>query len=129
MYAAMVHVFRRGTSTFIRNTAATMSQMSMRMLSVSHHMMAKPDKPKDDQEVNNEPIRFSTSKASHRTWNVSRSMGDHCERPWWKVLPLSAAVVGFLLWCVLRREVNIDEQLEQELYQNLPGLLPDEDEK
>ncbi|XP_061765231.1 ubiquinol-cytochrome-c reductase complex assembly factor 4 [Nerophis ophidion] len=128
MCAAMVHVFRRGTPTLIRNTAATTSQVSIRTLSVSHHMLAK-DKPNDDQKVNNEPIKFSSSKASHRTWNVNRSLGIHYERPWWKVLPICAVVASFLMWCFLRGEVDIDEQLEEELYQNLPGLLPDDDEK
>ncbi|XP_054616457.1 ubiquinol-cytochrome-c reductase complex assembly factor 4 isoform X2 [Dunckerocampus dactyliophorus] len=105
-------------------------QTGVRSLSVSHHMLARPNKHKDDQEeVNNEPIKFSTSKASHRTWNVDRSMGSHYERPWWKVLPLSAAVVSFLLWCATRDESDIDKQLEKDLYQRLPGLLSDDDEK
>nr|XP_057917189.1 ubiquinol-cytochrome-c reductase complex assembly factor 4 [Doryrhamphus excisus] len=119
-------VFRHGTTKLIRSTTATMSQTGVRSLSVSHHMLARANKHKDQEELNDEPIKFSTSKASHRTWNVDRSMGSHYEQPWWKVLPLSVAVVIFLLWCAMRDESDVDKQLEKDLYQHLPGLLSDE---
>lgn len=56
-------------------------------------------------------------------------MGSQYERPWWKVLPISAAFTAFLLWCALRGETDIDTQLEKQLYEQLPGLLSDEEEK
>ncbi|XP_077358372.1 ubiquinol-cytochrome c reductase complex assembly factor 4 [Festucalex cinctus] len=135
MYATMSHVFTgltsktlsRWTSTLIRHTNAS---TSARAFSMSHHLLAKPNKPEDDQEeVNEEPIRFSTSKASHRVWSVERSLGSEHQRPWWKVFPISAILVAFLLWCVMREETEIDALLETELFQHLPGLLPDEENK
>ncbi|XP_077482780.1 ubiquinol-cytochrome c reductase complex assembly factor 4 [Stigmatopora argus] len=112
-----------GISTFIRHINAS---MSVRHLSVNHRLLAKPKEPVEEK-VNDEPIRFSTSKASHRNWNVERSLGSQYERPWWKVLPVSVLGVGFLLWCAFREETDIDAQLEKQLYQRLPGLLPDEE--
>ncbi|XP_019749343.1 ubiquinol-cytochrome c reductase complex assembly factor 4 isoform X2 [Hippocampus comes] len=118
--------FSRGTSMLIRHTNAS---MSVRPLTVSHHLLAKPNKPEQDlqEETATEPIRFSTSKASHRTWKVERSMGSQHQRPWWKVVPLSVIAVAFLLWCALREESDIDERLDKELYQHLPGLLSNQE--
>ncbi|XP_077406368.1 ubiquinol-cytochrome c reductase complex assembly factor 4 [Vanacampus margaritifer] len=136
MFATMSHVFTglssktlsRGMSTLIRHTDAS---MSVRALSTSHHLLAKPNNKAEDvqAEVIDEPIRFSTSKASHRVWSVERSLGSQEQNPWWKVIPISAIAAGFLLWCVLREESDIDKLLEKELYQQLPGLLPDEDDE
>uniref|UniRef100_A0A8C5EF48 Si:ch211-231f6.6 n=1 Tax=Gouania willdenowi TaxID=441366 RepID=A0A8C5EF48_GOUWI len=84
--------------------------------------------PGTEEQVNDEPIKFSTSKASHRTWNVESSMGSQYSRPWWKVLPVSLVFISFLLWCVFREETEIDAQLEKKLYEHLPGLLPDEED-
>uniref|UniRef100_A0A3B5AL94 Uncharacterized protein n=1 Tax=Stegastes partitus TaxID=144197 RepID=A0A3B5AL94_9TELE len=75
--------------------------------------------PTDEEEELDEPLKFTTSQASHRTWKVDRSMGSHYERPWWKVFPISVAVSGFLLWCALRDETDVDVQLEKQ-------QLPDE---
>uniref|UniRef100_A0A8B9LA96 Si:ch211-231f6.6 n=1 Tax=Astyanax mexicanus TaxID=7994 RepID=A0A8B9LA96_ASTMX len=72
--------------------------------------------PKDLQ-----PIKFSTSKGSHRTWRVERSMGSTHQRPWWKVLPFSIMCVSFVLWCFLRKESDVDKALEKQLYEHLPG--------
>ncbi|KAK3551537.1 hypothetical protein QTP70_017342 [Hemibagrus guttatus] len=77
----------------------------------------------DGEENISEPIKFSTSKASHRTWKVERSMGSRFQRPWWRVLPLSVLTIGFLLWCIFREESNIDRTLEKQLFEHLPGLL------
>lgn len=93
---------------------------------------AKSKKPTADEEEEDEahpPIKFSTSKASHKTWNVDKSLGSSYERPWWKVVPISVFGVALMLWCVLRGETDIDDQLEKQLYEHLPGLLPDEDEE
>ena len=79
--------------------------------------------------TNEEPIKFSTSKASHRTWRVDRAMGSQYQRPWWKVLPVSLVSLGFLLWCALRRETDVDAALQRELYEHLPGLLKDEEDE
>ncbi|XP_061611722.1 ubiquinol-cytochrome-c reductase complex assembly factor 4 isoform X4 [Phyllopteryx taeniolatus] len=134
MYATMAHVctgltsktFSRAASTLFRHVCVS---KSARPLSVSHRLLAKPEKPGEDAQegVNNEPVRFSISKASHRTWKVDRSLGIQYKRPWWKVVPLSVIAVGFLVWCALREETDIDAQLEKELYQHLPGLVSNEE--
>ncbi|XP_061611720.1 ubiquinol-cytochrome c reductase complex assembly factor 4 isoform X2 [Phyllopteryx taeniolatus] len=152
MYATMAHVctgltsktFSRAASTLFRHVCVSkrLSEaaicplasyirkgQSARPLSVSHRLLAKPEKPGEDAQegVNNEPVRFSISKASHRTWKVDRSLGIQYKRPWWKVVPLSVIAVGFLVWCALREETDIDAQLEKELYQHLPGLVSNEE--
>ncbi|XP_059892942.1 ubiquinol-cytochrome-c reductase complex assembly factor 4 [Gadus macrocephalus] len=85
--------------------------------------------PPETDEVNNEPIKFSTSQGSHRTWRVDRTMGIQHQRPWWKVLPVSLVAVGFLLWCAFREETDVDLMLQKDLYEHLPGLLPDENQQ
>ncbi|XP_034716977.1 protein CCSMST1 isoform X2 [Etheostoma cragini] len=116
--------FRRGLLIHEANVIPTVRPNGVRFISLSSQRLAES---KDgDKEVNDEPIKFSTSKASHRTWKVNRSMGSQFERPWWKVLPISLIFAIFLLWCTLRGETNIDAQLERELYEQLPGLLSEE---
>ncbi|XP_051927356.1 protein ccsmst1 isoform X1 [Hippocampus zosterae] len=129
--------FSRGTSMLGRHINASMRHLSsnhvfvssVRPLTVSHHLLTKPNKPGQDvqEETTTEPIRFSTSKASHRAWKVERSMGSQHQRPLWKVVPLSVIAVAFLLWCALRDESDIDERLDKELYQHLPGLLSNQE--
>uniref|UniRef100_A0A8C6UJG8 Uncharacterized protein n=1 Tax=Neogobius melanostomus TaxID=47308 RepID=A0A8C6UJG8_9GOBI len=80
---------------------------------------------KKPDEQTSEPIKFSTSKASHRTWKVDRSMGSQFERPWQKVLPISLIFTAFLIWCALRG--SDDEHLDKPLHESLPSLRPDED--
>lgn len=99
----------------------------MRALSVSQNLCARSKKPPEDEDVPPEPIKFSTSKASHRTWSVDRSLGSSHQRPWWRVLPISVVGVAFLLWCIFRNESEVDETLEKQLYEHLPGLLSDEE--
>lgn len=99
---------------------------SVRSVVLSPLLSAKV--PTEDEEaVKEEPIKFSTSKASHRTWKVQQSMGSQHKRPWWKVVPIVVFGTAVLLWCVLREETDIDAQLKTELYERLPGLLPDQD--
>ncbi|CAJ1080858.1 protein CCSMST1 isoform X2 [Xyrichtys novacula] len=114
---------RRGFSLF---GASTLRLSSVRPLTLSSQRPAHPTN--DENEVKDEPIKFSTSKASYRTWKVDRSMGSQYERPWWKVLPISLLAISFLLWCALREETEIDAQLEKQLYEQLPGLLANEEE-
>uniref|UniRef100_A0A8C7HFU4 Uncharacterized protein n=1 Tax=Oncorhynchus kisutch TaxID=8019 RepID=A0A8C7HFU4_ONCKI len=77
--------------------------------SLSLHLRPLPSKkPADeDDEEFSQPIKFSSSKASHKTWNVDQSLGSKYQRPWWKVLPISLLGVSFLLWCALRGETFI----------------------
>ncbi|KAL7373101.1 hypothetical protein ABVT39_027533 [Epinephelus coioides] len=117
--------FTRGT--FVYNVSPTVGLNGVRSLALSSQRSAKS---KDgDEEVNNEPIKFSTSKASHRTWKVDRSTGKQFERPWWKVLPISLIFGSFMLWCALRSQTDIDSQLEKQLFEHLPSLLSKEQEE
>lgn len=108
-------------------TSAVSRLSGVRALSLSSQRAARPID--DDAEVKDEPIKFSTSKASHRTWKVDRSLGSQYERPWWKVLPISLLGTVFLLWCALRTETNVDAQLEKQLNEQLPSLFSDEEDE
>ncbi|XP_067345436.1 protein CCSMST1-like [Channa argus] len=113
---------------FIHRNATAVKLNSVRPLGLTSRSSAKSKKPPDDNgEVNDEPIKFSSSKASHRTWKVESSLGSQFQRPWWKVLPISLFAAAFLLWCVLRRETDIDAQLEKQLYDHLPDISDEDD--
>lgn len=119
----------RGTRIHGTSTRGRLSHG--RNLALTSQSWAESKKSADDEEEEEvqPPIKFSTSKASHKTWNVDKSLGSSYERPWWKVVPISVFGVVFMLWCILRRETNVDEQLEKQLYEHLPGLLSDDDEE
>uniref|UniRef100_A0A673XVY6 Uncharacterized protein n=1 Tax=Salmo trutta TaxID=8032 RepID=A0A673XVY6_SALTR len=85
-----------------------------RTLSLTSQRLAKSTADEDGEELSH-PIKFSTSKASHKTWDVDQSLGSKYQRPWWKVLPISLFGVSFLLWCALRGETDFDGQLEKNL--------------
>ncbi|KAF4095582.1 ubiquinol-cytochrome-c reductase complex assembly factor 4 [Onychostoma macrolepis] len=118
--------FSLGHNVFTRRTHANLRPCTTRMLSLTSQLNAKSRKPPDEEAF--KPIQFSSSKASHRTWKVDRSMGSTYQRPWWKVLPISLIGMGFIVWCVFRRESEIDGSLEKNLYEHLPGLLSDEEQ-
>lgn len=99
-----------------------------RTLSASQSLLAKKPVVDDDEETN-QPIKFTTSKASHRSWSVDRSLGSTYQRPWWRVLPFSVVGVGFVVWCFWRSETEVDQILEKELYDHIPGLLANEEEE
>ncbi|RVE59642.1 hypothetical protein OJAV_G00190540 [Oryzias javanicus] len=101
---------------------------NVRSLALSAHVSSKSN-ASEDAPPKDEPLKFSTSKASHKTWKVKRSMGSHYERPWWKVVPISLFCTAFLLWCAFRGETDIDKQLERQLYEQLPGLLSTEEQE
>ncbi|KAF4087581.1 hypothetical protein AMELA_G00072200 [Ameiurus melas] len=106
--------------------SAVLRSCTARSLSITSQLYAKPRRSQgstDGEENLSQPIKFSTSKASHRTWKVERSMGSRFQRPWWKVLPISVFTIGFLLWCVFRQETDLDHALEKSLFEHLPGLL------
>ncbi|XP_076616337.1 ubiquinol-cytochrome c reductase complex assembly factor 4 [Chaetodon auriga] len=117
--------FSRGV--FIHSAPSTVRLNSVRSLPLSSQRSAKSTDV--DKEVNDEPIKFSASKASHKVWKVDRSLGSQHQRPWWKVLPISLFGIGLLLWCALREETDIDAQLNQHLLKHLPGFLSDDDDE
>lgn len=86
----------------------------IRFLTLSSRPSAKST---DDSTVKDEPIKFSTSKASHKTWKVDSSLGSRFERPWWKVLPVSLFGISIILWCVLRGETDVDRNLQENMFE------------
>ncbi|XP_029311392.1 LOW QUALITY PROTEIN: ubiquinol-cytochrome c reductase complex assembly factor 4 [Cottoperca gobio] len=117
--------FSRGKS--VHNATPTVGRFkSVQSLALSSQ---KSTESKDgDTDVNNGPIKFSTSLASHRTWKVERAMGSNFTRPWRKVLPFMVVFSSIILWCALRSETDIDVKLDKHLLEYLPNLLPDEEE-
>ncbi|XP_041715280.1 protein CCSMST1 [Coregonus clupeaformis] len=115
--------------TVIYGTKTKQRLNHARTLSLTSQRLGKSKTADEDGEELSHPIKFTTSKASHKTWNVDQSLGSKYQRPWWKVLPISLFGLSFLLWCALRGETDIDEQLEKNLYEHLPGLLLDEEEE
>ncbi|XP_059180860.1 ubiquinol-cytochrome-c reductase complex assembly factor 4 [Centropristis striata] len=115
--------FSRGI--FVHNVTPTVRLNTVRSLALSPHRSAESK----DEEVISEPIKFSTSKGSHRTWRVDRSMGSQHRRPLWKVLPISIGFSVLLLWCALRSESDIDEKLEKQLYEHFPTSSEEEEEE
>lgn len=87
---------------------------SIRLLTLSSRPSAKST---DDGTTKDEPIKFSTSKASHKTWKVDSSLGSQFERPWWKVLPVSLFCISVILWCVLREETDVDRSLHENMFE------------
>lgn len=119
----------RRAGLFLRSVSAAGRNLKhARSLAVTSQMSARSKTDEDEHEQPEEPIKFTTSKASHRTWRVDRSMGSQYERPWWKVLPISLVFTGFIVWCVFRKETDVDSQLEKQLYDHIPGLLSEEQE-
>ncbi|KAM7370946.1 hypothetical protein PAMP_010454 [Pampus punctatissimus] len=114
---------------FLNDVTTTARLNSVRSLTLSCQKPATSERRSHTEEVNNEPITFSTSKASHRMWKVKRSMGSQFKRRGRNVLPISLLGTIFLLWCVLRGETDTDGRLEKMLDHHLPGLFSDEDEE
>ncbi|XP_026206926.1 protein CCSMST1 [Anabas testudineus] len=127
VFAGLTRVSLSG-GILIHKAAPTVRFNSVRLLALSSQRSARSKKSTDGEENNNKPIKFSTSKASHRTWKVDRSMGSEFQRPLWKVLSISLLATAFLLWCTLRHNTNIDTHLQMQLHEHLPSLLSDEEE-
>lgn len=88
---------------------------SIRLLVLGSQLSAKST---DDSKGKDEPIKFSTSKASHKTWKVDGSLGSGYERPWWKVLPISLFLIGVILWCARREETDVDRNFDEKLFES-----------
>uniref|UniRef100_H3BZ24 Ubiquinol-cytochrome c reductase complex assembly factor 4 n=1 Tax=Tetraodon nigroviridis TaxID=99883 RepID=H3BZ24_TETNG len=107
----LVHTTKR---IFFCKATSTKRVTSIRLLTLSSRPSAKST---DDTAVKEEPIKFSTSKASHKTWKVDRSLGSQYERPWWKVLPVSLLCISVILWCALREETDVDRNLHENIFE------------
>ncbi|KAF7708033.1 protein CCSMST1 isoform X1 [Silurus meridionalis] len=129
MSAAARCAFTRFLRRYSSRGHASAVLLRARSFCLTSRLGADPRRSSDGEENLSEPIKFSTSKASHRTWKVERSMGSRFQQPWWHVLPLSVVTIGFLVWCVFREESDIDRALEKQLFQHLPGLLTDIEEE
>lgn len=107
---------------FHHNTTVRLS--NVRLLTVSSQRKSG-SKQSAEENGENEPIKFSTSKASHRTWKVDRSMGSNNSQPLRRVIPISLFCTIFLLWCALREQSDVDVELDKQLHENF--ILTDED--
>ncbi|XP_051023873.1 protein CCSMST1 [Acomys russatus] len=76
---------------------------------------AQPADRAEEEEDPNLPTQFSSSKAVPVRWTVEHSLGKQQQRPWWKVLPFTLALVVMIMWCYLREEGSMDQWLRQVL--------------
>lgn len=76
---------------------------------------AHPADREEEKEDPNLPIQFSSSRAVPVRWSVEHSLGKQQQRPWWKVLPFTLALVVLIMWCYLRSEGSTDQWLRQVL--------------
>ncbi|MGH0146836.1 UNVERIFIED_CONTAM: hypothetical protein FKN15_034846 [Acipenser sinensis] len=94
----------------------------------SRHLSCTAPLSRRSEPLNDEkdpgPVKFSSSKASHRTWSVDQSLGSRFQRPWWKVLPISLIGLAILLWCFLREESDVDRELERSLLERFDSQQP-----
>ncbi|MGH0192114.1 UNVERIFIED_CONTAM: hypothetical protein FKN15_003734 [Acipenser sinensis] len=99
-------------------------QAASRHLSSTAQLSRRSEPLNDEEEKDTGPMKFTSSKASHRTWSVDQSLGSHFQRPWWKVLPISLIGLAILLWCFLREESDIDRELERSLSERFESQQP-----
>lgn len=128
-----LHVFSSSNRHLFGTSFAGCRQYnSTRAFSTAPH-----DQKSSLKEIENEEdgaIKFSTSKASGSVWSVEKALGGGHQKPWWKVLPLSLAAIAFLVWCILRKETEVDRIMGQTLSDHFPDLIlseaePEEDAK
>ncbi|XP_029803648.1 protein CCSMST1 [Suricata suricatta] len=84
----------------------------------------QPAAAAEEEDDPNRPIRFSSSKATPSRWTVQQSLGGEQQRPWWRVLPFSLALMALVAWCYFRQETSADRWLKQVLGEEEPE--PDE---
>ncbi|MBN3275243.1 CSMT1 protein, partial [Polyodon spathula] len=94
----------------------------------SRHLSSTAQRSRRSEPLNDEedpgPLKFTSSKASHRTWSVDQSLGSQFQRPWWKVLPISLLGLGIVLWCFFREESEIDREMERSLSERFESQQP-----
>lgn len=75
-----------------------------------------------DDEVDDKPIKFSTSNAAKWRAEVSRS-GTRDPAPWFQSYIISLSLSVFMLYFFyLREESDIDREFEKTLYERIYGL-------
>ncbi|EFN69072.1 hypothetical protein EAG_02835, partial [Camponotus floridanus] len=73
----------------------------------------------DNDDVNDEPIKFSSSKAASMRINEYRQPSEY-EEPWYQIYSIVFSLAAFLIYfCILREENDIDSIL----YTNLEDTL------
>uniref|UniRef100_A0A336MNF0 CSON002748 protein n=1 Tax=Culicoides sonorensis TaxID=179676 RepID=A0A336MNF0_CULSO len=78
--------------------------------------------PAKSPEENNKPVDFLQSPAA--SWKASYStVGIKDEAPWQESWSVLLSVTIFMIYfCILREENDIDQKIEQPLYDTVPGL-------
>ncbi|XP_049624314.1 protein CCSMST1 [Suncus etruscus] len=74
----------------------------------------------EDDPDHDRPIQFSSSRASPSRWTVEHSLGREQQRPWWRVLPFSLALLLLIGWCFVREETSTDSWLRRILEEEEP---------
>jgi hypothetical protein len=70
-----------------------------------------------------EPIKYTTSKASEWTASQTHTGRMHPDVPSFQPLVIILSVSVFLLYfCVFREENDMDEEIGKTLWQRIPGL-------
>lgn len=90
-----------------------------RLLSCSAISRCKKKELEDDED---QPIKYSTSKAAKWRAEVSRS-GDAKPSPWFQPYVISLSLSVFMIYFfILREENDIDREFDKSLYERLPNL-------
>ncbi|XP_014240729.1 uncharacterized protein LOC106661695 [Cimex lectularius] len=101
----------------VRTGINLLSRQLKRNVTLSKMRMSTVDEPND------QPVKFSTSKASKWKAEFSRRGTSKEESPWFEPLAVGASAAVFLIYfCVLREENDIDEKLDISIYRRIDGL-------
>ncbi|XP_072028209.1 ubiquinol-cytochrome c reductase complex assembly factor 4-like [Amphiura filiformis] len=85
---------------------------------------ARTEDEKSNDKLEDQPIRYSTSKATKWTVNDSFGVKEKPANPMWRVVLISSVILVFLGWAFIRKESEIDRMLEKDLYQQFEEKYP-----
>ncbi|KAI8487440.1 hypothetical protein Bbelb_349090 [Branchiostoma belcheri] len=116
----------RGADRLFRRLLPTKLVPKCQSLSTTAARLGR--KPGEEVEEDPGPLKFTGSKGAQ--WKVAQTMNLNKNRPMRKIIPVSLTIIAFLLYfCVFRKETWLDEELDKNLYQRMPGLLSSVEEE
>ncbi|XP_019642866.1 PREDICTED: uncharacterized protein LOC109484086 [Branchiostoma belcheri] len=116
----------RGADRLFRRLLPTKLVLKCQSLSTTAARLGR--KPEEEVEEDPAPLKFTGSKGAQ--WKVAQTMNLNKNRPMRKIIPVSLTITAFLLYfCVFRKETWLDEELDKNLYQRMPGLLSSVEEE
>ncbi|XP_071797851.1 ubiquinol-cytochrome c reductase complex assembly factor 4-like [Asterias amurensis] len=113
--------FWRNTNRFLQEARITHPVLPIPLSSQQHRFASSKKTSKADEDPD-APLSYTSSKALD--WSVHNSYGRHKKQPWYKVAPISIGLSIFIAWIFLRKETDIDRQLEKHLHERLPHMFP-----